>query len=393
MDDAEALELIDAHLDLQKLSQEQAISLANWLREKPEHEYDAFHRIFLHTYLHQRLQAGSIPSMPQTDLKVSTKTDWIHTPIQVSTYSASMPGPFRARWLKFTSILFCGLAIACCAIYFSFPINEESISGLFLYEGFDYPQSSSNTTSGDGSFWPTTGGLQGLSGGIGWEEPWQESGSKVAIIVGDPAIPAWKPSDMRKFGPLGYSDSEGSVLQSIGRQMRTAAGPTSSTSRRLDLTMFPKMMSDEQGLGTDGTVLWFSFLGQSFDSAGEGRFAYLQLGTKTAGFRIGKLASVPSGNWAAVGLFNGAEVSLRASNVPSGEVVFLVTRIIFRPGNEQVDVWINPKLNAEPIATDATFQFTVPDFRFDELSIISRYSTDIDEIRFGRSFQSVAPVQ
>lgn len=203
----------------------------------------------------------------------------------------------------------------------------------------------------------------------------------------------WDSKDMRKFRPLEHTDAKGFTLLSTGLQMRTAMGPRSITSRKLDLNAYPQSMRDESGLGTDGTVIWFSFLAQSYSSAPEkSRFTYLQIGSRQAsGFRIGKVSVAPSGNWAAMGLLTGAQVNLRSSAVPSGEMVFLVTRLEFREGPEDAAVWINPTLETEPKLTDATLRLSVPDFRFDAVTISGNYSTDIDEIRFGRSFQAVAP--
>jgi hypothetical protein len=264
--------------------------------------------------------------------------------------------------------------------------------GLYAYEGFEYPPTVPDPSGERLRPWPKSGGLQDLGGGLGWAAPWQESGSKVAIVLAYPAEVVRTPKDMRKFGPLGYSDRHGNVLMSSGYQLRTATGLNSLSSRKLTLDAFPPEMQDERGLGRDGSVLWLSFLTLSFDSGGGARFAYLQLGTETAGFRIGKLPSVPSGNWSASGLLDQAQVNLRSSKVPSGETAFMVVRLTFRPGPELAEVWINPLLDKEPLSSETTMQLSLPDFRFDEVLIASRYSTDLDEIRLGGSFRDVAPL-
>jgi hypothetical protein len=154
-------------------------------------------------------------------------------------------------------------------------------------------------------------------------------------------------------------------------------------------------MKDEMGLGRDGSVIWFSFLAQSsLSTADNNRYSYLVIGSKSiAGLRVGKLGAAPSGNWTAVGLLTGAEVNLRTSSFPSGEVVLFVARIIFRPGPEDAVVWINPKLDAEPLTTDAALHLPVPDFRFGEISVHANHSTDFDEIRFGGTFRAVTPIR
>ena len=200
---------------------------------------------------------------------------------------------------------------------------------------------------------------------------------------------------MRKFGPLGYSDAKGNILRSAGHQMRTATSPRSITMRRFDRDAFPESMRDENGLGRDGSVLWISLLAQSsLSTADRNRYSYLVIGSKLeAGFRIGKLGAAPSGNWTAVGLMTGSEVNLRSSAFPSGEMVFLLTRIVFRPGPEDALVWINPKLDVEPPEEDASLHLQVPDFRFDGAAIHANHSTDFDELRFGGTFRSVAPIR
>jgi hypothetical protein len=136
-----------------------------------------------------------------------------------------------------------------------------------------------------------------------------------------------------------------------------------------------------------------SFLAQSFDGRGLGNFSYVQLGTDEAGFRVGKLAAVPSGNWSACGILDGAEMNVRWSDTPSGQPVLIVTRITFRPGDEEADLWINPRLEVEPATNAATLHVSVPNFRWNQLSIRSRYTTDFDEIRIGGSYRDVTPVR
>ncbi len=58
MDDTEAFELIDAHLDRQPLTDEQSDALSAWIRTDPQRADEAFFRIFLHSYLRMRLRRG-----------------------------------------------------------------------------------------------------------------------------------------------------------------------------------------------------------------------------------------------------------------------------------------------------------------------------------------------
>ncbi|SFI37786.1 hypothetical protein [Planctomicrobium piriforme] len=398
MDDAQALELIDAHLDDQDITLEQAESLKVWLRENPEHADRAFHRLFLHAFLRQRLQYSALPAPTGLVLAEQSHNSALAPQLDFISDDASLDlnvkKNSRPQWpVWLLSGVICLIVAASWLAFRVVTSPGVAAPQLCVYEGFDYPATEPPPFLGDGSKWPTTGGLQGLAGGSGWAEPWQETAPKVSVLVADTAANAWRASDMRKFGPLGYADSQGRVLQSSGIQMRTAAGPVSTTRRRVNVTSFPALMTDEQGVGRDGAILWLSMLAQSFDGRGLGSFAFLQLGSEVAGFRLGKLASVPSGNWSASGVFEGTEANFRWSDVPSGEAVFLVARITFRPGAEEVDVWIDPSLEAEPSVKETSLHLSLPDFRFQELSVSSRYTTDFDEIRLGATFRDVAPIR
>lgn len=407
MDDDEAFELIDAHLDRQPLTDEQSDALSAWIRTEPQRADEAFFRIFLHSYLRMRLQAGLISA--GSDVSVLSG---VYRPPAVAMgelnglLTDALETPRRRRrammrWVAGSAALML-VAVAGwwstgwrgAAALFSVP--SDQLAHSFAHEGFFYPATPLPTTGDEEFRWPTSGGMQGLNGGSGWAEPWQETNSKVAIVVDYARQDTpWESKDMRKFGPLGYSDSNGNVLRSSGHQMRTANTPRSITTRRFDLRAFPRSMQDEKGLGRDGSVMWFSLLAQSSLSTAENnRYSYLVIGNKmVAGFRIGKLGAAPLGNWTAVGLMTGDEVNLRSSVFPSGEMVFMVTRIVFRPGPEDATVWINPRLDVEPQPEDASLKLQVPDFRFDGIAIHANHSTDFDELRFGGTFRSVTPLQ
>jgi len=409
MSEQEALELIDAHLDDDQLTDQQVEELAAWLKANPQHAQRAFHRIFLHSFLRRRLQAQRLPvlslvrqaageiesELTELDVRGSVAgdppTELLIPPaptVIVPERKARRP----RRMLLAGGIIFLAAAVAAFSLRYSGVLSSAVAD---TYDGFAYPATSIPAPAADSQTWPTTGGLQGLGGGAGWSEPWQESGPKVAVVVDHARETKWDPKDMRKFKPLGHTDAEGRTLQTTGLQMRTAMGPRSVTSRKLDLEVFPESMREKGGLGRDGAVIWFSFLAQSFSGTVEhSRTTYLQLGSRgVSGFRIGKVSAAPSGNWSAMGLLTGGQVNLRSSTVPSGEMVFVVTRLEFREGPEEAAVWINPGLGGEPKVAAATMQLSVPDFRFDGVTINANYSTDIDEIRFGRSFRAVAPVR
>lgn len=390
MDDARALQLLDAHLDQDEVTDEQAQELAVWLKAHPEHADRAFRRICLHAFLRQRFQYESLVE--------PTGLTTLPQPLELAPYeerpTLELRDQSRARlwwpWLGVLVVGACVLGLGMGLRGLLMPLLSPA--GLWAYEGFDYPPTYPPVPMGDSTKWPTAGGIQGLAGGTGWAEPWQEAASKVSVLIGDVQANAWRDTDQRLRGPLQFQDARGDRLVTTGIQLRAAAGPSSNTIRRLSVTSFPPEVVDERGVGRDGSVVWLSFLAQSFDGRGLNNFAYVQLGTDTAGVRFGKLASVFSGNWSAAGIQDGAELNSRSSDIPSGQAVFVVARIKFRAGREQVDVWFDPPLRSEPSTSTASIQLAVPDFRFDQLSIGSRYSTDFDELRIGGTFHDVAPI-
>jgi hypothetical protein len=399
MNEEEAIALIDAHLDRIPLTDEQSDALTAWIKEDPKRADEAFYRIFLHSYLRVRLKAGilskaDVAVLDDPNFKVALEPQLIPW----STDRALNIPPRRSSHVL-RNLLGVGLLVVLAGFGYWWSVaavspKKSPPAVLYAYEGFNYPATVLPPMDDKDFKWPTTGGLQGLAGGQGWSAPWQETNSKVAIIVDYREKGMhWEPKDMRKFGPLGYSDSLGNVLVSSGNQMRTATSPRSIDTRVFDANAFPVAMRDEEGLGRDGSIVWISFLAQSsLSTADNNRYSYVLIGSKEqAGLRIGKVGASPSGNWSAVALQTGAEVNLRTSIFPSGEMVLIVARIVFRPGPEDAMIWINPKLEQEPLASDATLHLPIPDFRFDSISINANHSTDFDEIRFGNSFKAVTP--
>ena len=132
-------------------------------------------------------------------------------------------------------------------------------------------------------------------------------------------------------------------------------------------------------------------MAQSYDNAGDGRYAYIDFGNEESSLRIGKLASAVRGNGAAAGQVNGTEINTASSEVLSGQAVLIVGRILFRPGAEEVDLWLNPVLNKIPELDEVNLRLMAPDLRIERVKIVTCYSTDFDEIRVGVSFVDVIP--
>ncbi len=398
MDDTKAYQLIDAHLDHLELTEEQSDELSAWIKANPKNTDDAFYRIFLHSYLRMRYQTGASDLGYDQNTLNNTNIDYVDETL-------ALPPPSRKSKSGLRNKIILGVVMAClllniiiAGVQFAFnppPVTEAAVPDLLAYEPFDYPATPFTVSREGNIIWPASGGLHGLNGGRGWSEPWRETNSKVAIIASYDEIEfPWDSNDMRKFGPLSFTDETGHSLQIRGNLMRTATTPRSITARRFDFQNFPASVKDKGGLGRDGSVIWFSFLAQSSKSSAlHNYYSYLIIGSKeVSGLRIGKLGAAPTGNWTAVGLLTGAEVNLQTSNIPSGQPVFLVGRINFEKGPEDCFVWINPSLETEPSQESATMHLKVPDFRFDGLAIHANHSSDFDEIRFGTTFKAVAPV-
>ncbi len=250
----------------------------------------------------------------------------------------------------------------------------------FAYEGFDYPHRDWGT---DGDHTPAGEGLMHLMGGTGWGSVWFESFDAsryngVAVYPGD----AGSGGDGRT-DPLSFTDGNGATLLTTGGQARTCYGTGSTSVRHLDLSTIPQsLLTGQSTVGADGTSVWVSFLAQSYDGAGDGRYAYVALGDS---LRMGKIGD-PTGNW---GVADPGSVAFEVGSISSSDPVFFVARVDFVAGDEQASVWLNPPLDAQPSSADLTL--AVEDFTFTSVTLEGRYSTDFDEIRLGTSYEAVTP--
>ncbi|MEW4563715.1 hypothetical protein AB1K70_14370 [Bremerella sp. JC770] len=393
MDSREAMELVDAHLDGEELNEEQASALTEWIKQSPEQADDVFRRIFLHAYLRRSIQVAAIASTEHVSLEGSAD----HAD------NAPTDAAFKQRtqwgWWTWSVVIVAILGCAGLGLALSSQVVGSGPADPFVYEPFDYPgfdyQGFGFPEIPDSiplGVWPSEGGTTGRDGGSGFAAPWQEEGHLVSVIESDPMAHPLGKVDLRQFSRLSYIDSQGAVLQTNGNQLRTSAGDYSSTTRTLNVEQAPANLRDGEQLGADGGTLWLSFLAQSYDGSGEHRYAFLELGSPKAGLHVGKLTSIPNGNWGIAGVVNGQEVNARSSDTSSGESVFVVVRLEFRPGMELATVWLNPNLGVEPSENTAFAQMQVPDLRFDRLTFTGRFSTDFDEIRLGQSYHDVAPV-
>ncbi|WP_417377811.1 hypothetical protein [Gimesia sp.] len=417
-----ALENIDAYLDGEELSEEEARKLEQWIKTDSENADQAFRRVFLHSYLRERFQVRSLSEAQAREREKQLKEPLIlpaESEIEINPapkYPKPKPKqqtkskPDR-RILTWRWFLLIGIGIVSTinlSVMFikdfqlpydedkAFePINFESdyvkktflmarkAAQPFIYEGFNYSENLLGEKASEG--------VNDLTGGVGWAAPWVDEGRNRSAIVHDTKKVNLGKNDMRLFGQLGFSDQYGNMLLTKGGQYRSGAGTETIAVRHIDLQQVPNALSDSKGFGADGEILWLSFMAQSYDNAGGGRYAYLDFGSEESSLRIGKLASADRGNWAAAGQVNGTEINTASSEVLSGQAALIVVRILFRPGAEEVDLWLNPPLNQIPDLQDVDVRLMAPDLRIERVKIVSNYSTDFDELRVGVSFVDVIP--
>lgn len=172
MNEQEALELIDTHLDDDCLTDQQAEELTGWLRENPQHAQRAFQRIFLHTFLRRRLNAQRLPLNSDGTEIVSSNSIDIEPPTDLITApSTVVVVPPRGNSLPRRLLLAAGIFIIAAAITWS-SMNSSSVTPIAIadaYEGFAYPATSIPAPAANAETWPKVGGLQGLAGGAGWQ--------------------------------------------------------------------------------------------------------------------------------------------------------------------------------------------------------------------------------
>ncbi len=256
----------------------------------------------------------------------------------------------------------------------SFASVTPHSNDLLVHEPFDYSDAIDEGT--DSNLNPN-GGIEGLSGGIGFGGNWDDftsegtfgTGNRATGIAGAGEFPA-----NARTAPLAYTDSRGNELVKAGNQARTSFGSRSVATRQLAATF-----------GVDGDTIWLSFLAQSAGNTGGSRGAGFGLGDNTGQY-FGKPND--SENWG----FAQSGAPLIDLGVGADTPVFYVARLDFAAGTDTVTVWLNPDLDSEPLLATGTSATTnlAP---FDEITLAGRWSTDYDELRIGRTFAAVSPSQ
>ena len=219
---------------------------------------------------------------------------------------------------------------------------------LIAYDGFAYP----------------TGGLTGNGGGDGWGTSlWTTQVNRENANV--------------TSGTLNYSDGALSLV--TGGNKVTTTGNSRNW----------RILGSPVSLDGENPELWISFIGRA-NSTGNGHLGVaLANGSEASSAEIvtlGKGASVP--NWGFAGITNSVQ-STTAATTQS----FLVYQFIFgEAGTATANLWVNPPLNGAPTGAPSA-STTLSNFSFDRVRVSSASGNfgDIDELRIGTGFNSVAP--
>jgi len=211
----------------------------------------------------------------------------------------------------------------------------------------------------------TTGALVGSTGGSGWADSWSGDSANV------------------KAGSL--RDTTGSLPTSGGHVEITPGLSLSETARNVD-----------QSLGATGTSLWLSFLVQP-DNTG----TLLAFGGITFGDPGSAVYAGYQGDEFILGTANSVFGIVDTSTLAvSGETAFLVVRVDFLAGNDEVTLYVNPTPGAgtpDSPAPAIAYKSDVDLGTFTQVSVtagrglISANAPEVDELRIGTTYLDVAP--
>ena len=216
----------------------------------------------------------------------------------------------------------------------------------------------------DGFAYNVGEGVAGQNGGTGnWGSAWNEfnQGSTSSVV---------------QAGSLTFAN-----LATSGNSIVTTSDRPVGHARRFAIP---------PTFGASGTTLYISFLVKPVDALNVGSpFSYYSLVFGTV--NIGK-----GGRNDFYGMENDAEGGPYYSTgkrAVTNQTAFLVVRFTFRDGVDTCDMWVNPTpgqpLPATPDATKSDTDTGIPN----DFNIGSSIRTVFDEIRFGRTWEEVSPVQ
>ena len=244
-------------------------------------------------------------------------------------------------------------------------------SGLYAYEGFDYP----------------SGPLSWQNGGFGWAGPWADieaSGGQHGEATNLVAEQSLRFADLTSNGNRAIQTAQ---RNRIRRALSTSIGGVFDTAG---------LVENHDGhrlLGRDGRRLYFSFL-QQVDKTDDIFYGFeLHRGDGNANRVLCLGNGADDAGYGVTSNYNGYGASNYGRlGVETTDVNLIVVKIEFGVGNrDEVTVYRNPKslLDESACQVDAVLR---GNFAFDRISFgnfdgVKRHS--VDEIRLGTNFRSV----
>jgi hypothetical protein len=222
------------------------------------------------------------------------------------------------------------------------------------YEGFNYPAGTS---------------VMGQSGGTGFSTPWQSAG----------------------YGSWAASSSSMTSIR-VWQLMQGQTGSARSSSGGLQRTLTTPIA------GTPGTSVWISFVARHTGPTSSSWLG-VKLPCTAPGADPFLFIGKPFGesNW---GIDNGTTGGVQRLLLPAVQKIRCVARVDFRAGRDDVTVWTDPALNAEPALADAGLHLPAygnfADLRkvlIETGSTGGPVSNSIDEVRIGSTYAEVTPLE
>jgi len=231
---------------------------------------------------------------------------------------------------------------------------------LLVHEPFDYPDTET---------------LDGQNGGIGFGGPWAPSdpdpGERIPAEIGAGSLTGGGV-------PAGVATSGNHAIAGDGID----GNPQQEDERSLGTTL--------DGFQDDGDTLWLSVIAQKTGGPNNEAFGPLLLldGGPGDNFVMGirDPAGGKSDNWS-LGHRAGNTV-FDSSTAPTTDLSWLVMRIDYNAGAEDVHLWVNPDPGTEPLTGDADASVSDQNFTFDWIEVSARNDITgvVDEIRIGTEF-------
>ena len=222
-------------------------------------------------------------------------------------------------------------------------LANDASAGLIAYDGFDY----------------ATGTLVGANGGSGdWKDAWSGD-SEIDVILGGNY----------------YIDSVPNLLDSVGNRIERFAGPSSVKKIERSLNTM---------LGTGTETVWLSAIfdgtsGSDIHNFGFGDGLFFGQGSKDTG----------STNWR----LHDSDGEIDDTGISAANSAFLLVRVDFTSGDENVWLWVDPDLDSEPATSSADASGTAKSFETDfvRVQLTTAGTASFDELRIGNFFVDVTP--